>query len=98
MGKENPLRPGIAYANAPGWSERDRNYLDEELVKYVRDSCLHARDNSLPVGTGGRRGDRPGAADPSDHLANAAARHVATALGCTGAGLVEGVPAEVSRS
>lgn len=48
MGKENSLRPGIAYANAPGWSERDRNYLDEELVKYVRDSRMHSRDNSLP--------------------------------------------------
>ncbi|MGW8765532.1 hypothetical protein ACWGN5_23825 [Streptomyces sp. NPDC055815] len=48
MGKENSLRPGIAYANAPGWSEKDRNYLDEELVKYVRDSRMHARDNSLP--------------------------------------------------
>ncbi|MGW4704725.1 hypothetical protein [Streptomyces sp. NPDC004285] len=48
MGKENALRPGIAYANAPGWSEKDRNYLDEELVKYVRDSRMHARDNSLP--------------------------------------------------
>ncbi|MFE0653609.1 hypothetical protein ACFVZH_34115 [Streptomyces sp. NPDC059534] len=48
MGKENSLRPGIAYANAPGWSERDRNYLDETLVDYVRDARLHARDNSLP--------------------------------------------------
>ncbi|MFE9136868.1 hypothetical protein [Streptomyces sp. NPDC007355] len=48
MGKENSLRPGIAYANAPGWSEKDRNYLDEELVKYVRDSRMHSRDNSLP--------------------------------------------------
>ncbi|RSS44768.1 DUF6571 family protein [Streptomyces sp. WAC08241] len=48
MGKENSLRPGIAYANAPGWSEKDRNYLDETLVDYVRDARLHARDNSLP--------------------------------------------------
>ncbi|MDV9191631.1 DUF6571 family protein [Streptomyces sp. SR27] len=48
MGKENSLRPGIAYANADGWSEKDRNYLDEELVNYVRTSRLHARDNSLP--------------------------------------------------
>ncbi|MFE6067609.1 hypothetical protein [Streptomyces sp. NPDC056525] len=48
MGKENSLRPGIAYANAPGWSERDRNYLDEMLVDEVRDARLHARDNSLP--------------------------------------------------
>ncbi|MFE0640405.1 hypothetical protein ACFW2Y_02060 [Streptomyces sp. NPDC058877] len=31
-------------------------------------------------------------------LANAAARHVAAALGCAGTGLVEGVPAEVLRS
>ncbi|MFJ5139954.1 hypothetical protein [Streptomyces sp. NPDC088707] len=48
MGKENSLRPGIAYANAPGWSERDRNYLDEMLVDQVRDARLHARDNALP--------------------------------------------------
>ncbi|MEU6985594.1 hypothetical protein ABZ946_19520 [Streptomyces sp. NPDC046324] len=48
MGKENALRPGIAYANAPGWSERDRNYLDEELVNYVRSAREQGRDNSLP--------------------------------------------------
>ncbi|MET8505653.1 DUF6571 family protein [Streptomyces sp. NPDC004787] len=48
MGKENALRPGIAYANAPGWSETDRNYLDEELVNYVRSARTHSRDNSLP--------------------------------------------------
>ncbi|APE21889.1 MULTISPECIES: DUF6571 family protein [Streptomyces] len=48
MGKENSLRPGIAYANAPGWNEKDRNYLDEILVDYVRDARLHARDNDLP--------------------------------------------------
>ncbi|WP_329279267.1 DUF6571 family protein [Streptomyces sp. NBC_00691] len=48
MGKENSLRPGIAYANAPGWSERDRNYLDEMLVDQVRGARLHARDNALP--------------------------------------------------
>ncbi|MFF8601682.1 hypothetical protein ACF065_19065 [Streptomyces sp. NPDC015232] len=40
--------PGIAYANAPGWSETDRNYLDEELVNYVRSARTHSRDNSLP--------------------------------------------------
>ncbi|MET9954908.1 DUF6571 family protein [Streptomyces sp. NPDC006339] len=48
MGKENSLRPGIAYANASGWTERDRNYLDEELVNYVRGARMHSRDNSLP--------------------------------------------------
>lgn len=48
MGKENSLRPGLAYANAPGWSEDDRNYFNEELVNYVRSARMHSRDNSLP--------------------------------------------------
>ncbi|MET9538583.1 DUF6571 family protein [Streptomyces sp. NPDC006553] len=47
-GKELSLRPGIAYAEAPGWSERQYQYLDEHLVDYVRTSRLHARDNVLP--------------------------------------------------
>ncbi|MCP3822477.1 hypothetical protein NLX86_31645 [Streptomyces sp. A3M-1-3] len=48
MGKENALLPGKAYANAPGWSEKDANYLDEQLVENVRNARMHARDNSLP--------------------------------------------------
>ena len=32
-GKENTLMPGQAYARAPGWSEGDANYLEEELTK-----------------------------------------------------------------
>ncbi|MFD8977440.1 hypothetical protein [Streptomyces sp. NPDC059593] len=47
-GKENSLRPGIAYATAPGWSDDESNKLDEKLVKYIRDSRLHAQDNNLP--------------------------------------------------
>ncbi|WP_329120031.1 hypothetical protein [Streptomyces sp. NBC_01353] len=47
-GKENSLRQGIAYANAPGWSEWDSNYLDEELVNYVRGARVQSRVNSLP--------------------------------------------------
>jgi hypothetical protein len=48
VGKNNSLLPGIAYAQAPGWSHDDRNYLDEELVNYVRNGRMQARDNSLP--------------------------------------------------
>ncbi|MFE5971759.1 hypothetical protein ACFQ64_06330 [Streptomyces sp. NPDC056460] len=47
-GKELSLRPGIAYAEAPGWSDRQYQYLDEHLVQYVRTARLHARDNVLP--------------------------------------------------
>ncbi|MGW2561689.1 hypothetical protein ACWCXB_21025 [Streptomyces sp. NPDC001514] len=47
-GKENSLRPGIAYANAPGWSERDRNYLDEQVVNDARNALAQSRDNNLP--------------------------------------------------
>ncbi|MFE0700444.1 hypothetical protein [Streptomyces sp. NPDC058872] len=42
--------------------------------------------------------DRVGIREGQITLANAAARHVAAALGCTGTGLVERVPAEVPRS
>lgn len=38
----------LAYANAPSWTERDRNYLDEELVNYARGQRMQARDNGLP--------------------------------------------------
>ncbi|UUN27153.1 hypothetical protein [Streptomyces sp. FIT100] len=48
MGKDNALLPGIAYANAPGWSEKDSNYLDEQLVENVRNARMNARDNALP--------------------------------------------------
>ncbi|MFH8841005.1 hypothetical protein [Streptomyces sp. NPDC017868] len=47
-GKELSLGPGIAYAEAPGWTDRRYQYLDENLVGYVRTSRLHARDNVLP--------------------------------------------------
>ncbi|MFE0700443.1 hypothetical protein [Streptomyces sp. NPDC058872] len=47
-GKANALIPGQAYARAPGWSKDDRNYLEEELTKYVKDSRGHVRDDSLP--------------------------------------------------
>ncbi|MET9931590.1 MULTISPECIES: hypothetical protein [unclassified Streptomyces] len=48
MGEENAPRPGIAYANAPGRSEEDRNHLDGTLVDHVRDARPHAREDSLP--------------------------------------------------
>lgn len=40
--------PAQAYAGAPGWSKDDSNYIQEELTKYVKDSRLHAKDDSLP--------------------------------------------------
>ncbi|MFE7773186.1 hypothetical protein ACFU5O_04655 [Streptomyces sp. NPDC057445] len=47
-GKENALAPAQAYAQAPGWSKDDSNYIQEDLTKYVKDSRLHAKDDSLP--------------------------------------------------
>ncbi|MFF9428964.1 hypothetical protein [Streptomyces sp. NPDC014746] len=47
-GKQNSLRPGTAYATAPGWSRQASNDLDELLVKYTLDSRLHGHDNNLP--------------------------------------------------
>ncbi|MEE1752264.1 hypothetical protein [Streptomyces sp. SP18CS02] len=47
-GKQNALMPAQAYAEAPGWSRTDSNYINEELTKYVKDSRLHAKDDSLP--------------------------------------------------
>ncbi|WP_406000549.1 hypothetical protein [Streptomyces sp. NBC_00829] len=47
-GKQNALMPAQAYAGAPGWSKDDSNYIQEELTKYVKDSRLHAKDDSLP--------------------------------------------------
>ncbi|MFF0429624.1 hypothetical protein ACFYUJ_35270 [Streptomyces sp. NPDC004520] len=47
-GRQNSLRPGIAYATDPAWSAEERRYLREELVKYTLDSRLHSRDDNLP--------------------------------------------------
>ncbi|MFE5593377.1 hypothetical protein [Streptomyces sp. NPDC056549] len=47
-GKQNSLRPGTAYAIAPGWSRDAINDLDELLVRYTLDSRLHGHDNNLP--------------------------------------------------
>ncbi|MFI0928293.1 hypothetical protein ACH4TP_30885 [Streptomyces sp. NPDC021012] len=47
-GRQNSLRPGIAYATDPAWSVEERRYLREELVKYTLDSRLHSRDDNLP--------------------------------------------------
>ncbi|MFB7589514.1 hypothetical protein [Streptomyces sp. NPDC056169] len=47
-GKENSLRPGVAYATDPAWSTEERRYLREELVNYTRTARLHAQDNNLP--------------------------------------------------
>ncbi|HET6360233.1 hypothetical protein [Streptomyces sp.] len=47
-GRENSLNPGKAYANAPGWSDEDSNYLDEQLVENVRNARNNAKGNSPP--------------------------------------------------
>ncbi|MET9801332.1 DUF6571 family protein [Streptomyces sp. NPDC006368] len=47
-GVDNTRLPAQAYARAPGWSQADANYLEEELTKYVKDSRQHVRDDSLP--------------------------------------------------
>lgn len=47
-GKQNSLKPGIAYRLAPGWSEAQRNYLDEHLIEVVKNSRTHGHDNVLP--------------------------------------------------
>ncbi|MER7539127.1 hypothetical protein ABTX77_30730 [Streptomyces sp. NPDC097704] len=47
-GRQNSLRPGIAYASDPAWTADERRYLREELVKYTLDSRQHARGDNLP--------------------------------------------------
>ncbi|MFF0431832.1 hypothetical protein ACFYU9_06360 [Streptomyces sp. NPDC004327] len=47
-GRQNSLKPGIAYYLAPGWSQDQRNFLDEHLVEVVRNSRVHGHDNVLP--------------------------------------------------
>ncbi|MFF7263204.1 hypothetical protein ACFZCL_23400 [Streptomyces sp. NPDC008159] len=48
MGEANAQKPKEAYVQAPGWSQENRNFLEEELTKYIKDSRSHARDDILP--------------------------------------------------
>jgi len=48
MGKAHALAPAQAYANAPGWSEENQNYILEELTESVKNSRLHSTEDPLP--------------------------------------------------
>ncbi|MER6789490.1 DUF6571 family protein [Streptomyces sp. NPDC000658] len=47
-GKANALLPAQAYAQAPGWSETNSNFIQEDLTNYVKNARLQARDDNLP--------------------------------------------------
>lgn len=47
-GKASALNPAKAYAQAPGWSETNSNFIDEDLTNYVKNARLQAREDNLP--------------------------------------------------
>lgn len=47
-GKANALQPAAAYAQAPGWSEKNSNFIQEDLTNYVKNARLQAREDNLP--------------------------------------------------
>jgi hypothetical protein len=47
-GKANALQPATAYAQAPGWSEKNSNFIQEDLTNYVKNARLQAREDNLP--------------------------------------------------
>ncbi|MCM3264575.1 hypothetical protein M3765_11120 [Streptomyces thermoviolaceus] len=47
-GQSNALLPARAYAMAPGWSEENSNFIEEDLTNYVKNARLHSREDNLP--------------------------------------------------
>ncbi|WP_329015772.1 hypothetical protein [Streptomyces sp. NBC_01601] len=47
-GKEYTQMPVDAYCDAPGWSEENRNFIQEDLTGLLKDSRLHFGDSDLP--------------------------------------------------